>query len=121
MNPFFVLKQVIGDYWNCDLNWDQMNSGAFLRQHIEKAVILSESSVVKWINYNFSPQGYTYLAVLSNSSISLHTWPEESFISVEIFTCTKKSSPEKGLHYLAEVFKPKAFKIHQISRDKAFS
>jgi S-adenosylmethionine decarboxylase len=121
MNPYFVLKQFIGDYWNCDIDWEQMNSGDFLRKHIEKAVEKSESSVVKWIDYNFSPQGYTYLAVLSNSSVSLHTWPEESFISVEIFTCTEDSHPKAGLQYLAEVFKPKSFKIHQVKREDSDS
>ncbi len=119
MNPYFVLKQFIGDYWNCEIDWELMNnSGDFLRKHLEKAVEKSESSIMKWIEYNFSPQGYTYLAVLSNSSVSLHTWPEESFISVEIFTCTEDSNPEAGLKYLAEIFKPKEFKIHQVKRDE---
>ncbi|MBN2156391.1 MAG: adenosylmethionine decarboxylase [Candidatus Lokiarchaeota archaeon] len=118
MNLYFVLKQFIGDYWNCDLDWEKMNSGNFLQQHIIKAVELSLSSIVKWLDYNFSPQGYTYLAVLSNSSIILHTWPEESFISVEIFTCTEESNPEAGLRYLAEIFKPKLFKIHHVKRDE---
>ena len=117
MNPYFVLKQFIGDYWNCALDWDQMNSGEFFRHHIEKAVELSKSGIERSIEYNFSPQGYTFLAVLSNSSISLHTWPEEKFISVEIFTCTEESNPEAGLNYLSDVFKPKMFKIHQVKRD----
>ena len=119
MNPYFALKQFIGDYWNCALDWNQMNSGVFLREHIEKAVKLSDSTILESIEYNFSPQGYTYLAVLSNSSISLHTWPEEGFISVEIFTCTENSNPEAGLNYLKEVFNPKSFKIHQIRRNNA--
>ena len=118
MNPYFVLKQFIGDYWNCDIDWEQMNNSAdFLRHHIEKAVEKSESSVVKWIDFKFTPQGYTYLAVLSNSSVSLHTWPEEGFISVEIFTCTEDSNPEAGLKYLADIFKPKEFKLHQVKRE----
>jgi S-adenosylmethionine decarboxylase len=121
MNPYFVLKQYIGDYWNCHLDWDKMNSGDFLRTHIEKAIELSESSIVKWIEYNFSPQGYTFLAVLSNSSVALHTWPEESFISVEIFTCTENSDPEAGLRYLAKIFNPKKLKIHQVKREDSIS
>ncbi len=118
MNPYFVLKQFIGDYWNCKIDWEQMNSGDFLRQHLEKAVEISKSSVVKWIDYNFTPQGYTYLAILSNSSVSLHTWPEESFISVEIFTCTEESNPEAGLEYLSTILQPKSYKIHQVIRDE---
>ena len=94
-----------------------MNTGNFLRDHITEAVKRLSSSIEKWIEQNFTPQGYTFLAVLSNSSVSLHTWPEESFISVEIFTCTEDSNPEAGLKYLAEVFNPKKFKIHHIKRD----
>ncbi|MHA1821961.1 MAG: S-adenosylmethionine decarboxylase, partial [Promethearchaeota archaeon] len=46
-----------------------------------------------------------------------HSWPEEKFITVEIFTCTEKANPIVGLDYLKDVFKPKKYLIHTVKRE----
>lgn len=116
VNPYFFLKQIIGDYIDCNLTDEEMNSPHFLRSAAEEAVKQSKTSLVKHLEHKFEPQGYTLLMVLSDSSLILHSWPEEKFISVEIFTCTAHSEPESGLKYLKEIFKPKEFKIIQVKR-----
>lgn len=34
----------------------------------------------------FRPQGISYVAVISESSISIHTWPEHGALTVDVFT-----------------------------------
>ncbi|MHA1819406.1 MAG: adenosylmethionine decarboxylase, partial [Promethearchaeota archaeon] len=109
INPYFVLKHEIADYIGCDLTDAQLNSGDFFRPLCKKAVELANSRIVKTCEYNFQPQGYTLMMVLADSSLVLHSWPEEKFITVEIFTCTEKANPIVGLDYLKDVFKPKKY------------
>ena len=116
MNPYFFLNQVIGDYYHCKLDEKIMNSPEFMIKVAKEAVNYSKSTIVEYIDHKFEPHGYTLLMVLADSSLVLHTWPEEKFICVEIFTCTKESTPIKGLKYLKEKFKPKELKIHEIKR-----
>lgn len=116
MNPFFFLKQVIGDYWNCDLDERTMNSSEFFLSAIDEAIKRSKTRIIKYIEHKFEPQGYTLLMILADSSLILHSWPEEKFISVEIFTCAQRSDPEVGLRYLVEIFKPEKFKFNKIKR-----
>ena len=116
MNPYFFLNQVIGDYWDCNLDEQAMNSPEFMIKVATEAIEFVNTTVVKFIDHKFVPYGYTLLMVLADSSLILHSWPEEKYICVEIFTCTKDSDPNKGLKYLEGKFKPKIFKIHKISR-----
>lgn len=60
------------------------------------ATVLSTSS------HKFSPQGVTAILLLSESHISIHTWPEKQFATCDIFTCGT-CVPEDGI----EIFKSK--------------
>ena len=37
--------------------------------------------------HQFEPQGITGVVLLAESHLSIHTWPEEGLITVDIFTC----------------------------------
>ena len=39
------------------------------------------------MEYNFSPQGYSFVLLLSESHLSIHTFPEKQFISFDLYTC----------------------------------
>ena len=41
--------------------------------------------------YKFEPQGFTILALLAESHISFHTFPEKGIVSFDFFTCGKVS------------------------------
>jgi S-adenosylmethionine decarboxylase len=116
LNPYFFLNQVIGDYWGCKIDENCFNSPDFMVEAAKQAIEYSNSTLIKYIDHKFVPQGYTLLMVLADSSLILHSWPEEQYICVEIFTCTEKSNPIKGLKYLRGKFKPEKFEIHNIER-----
>lgn len=44
-------------------------------------------NVLKVEGYEFSPQGYTAFAILSESHMSIHTWPEKDLIAFDLFCC----------------------------------
>ena len=46
-------------------------------------------------NYKeFSPVGISGFAIISESHISIHTWPEYSFAAIDIFSCNKAVADE---------------------------
>ena len=51
--------------------------------------------------YKFEPQGFTILALLAESHISFHTFPEKRIISFDFFTCGKVS-PSIALNVIKE-------------------
>ena len=65
----------------------------------------SHSKVLKVETQKFVPQGVTGFALLAESHLSIHTWPEKGIAKCDIFTCGTKSKPEKAVEYLIEAFK----------------
>lgn len=47
------------------------------------------AEVVNTLSHSFGAPGYgfTYLALLTTSHFSIHTWPENNCAAVDIFTC----------------------------------
>jgi S-adenosylmethionine decarboxylase len=54
---------------------------------LENAAVASGATVVQTISKKFEPQGVTVLCLLSESHISIHTWPEEGKAAVDVYTC----------------------------------
>jgi S-adenosylmethionine decarboxylase len=44
----------------------------------------------------------TGLALLAESHISIHTWPEAGYAAVDVFTCGDHTMPEKACAVLSE-------------------
>ena len=40
--------------------------------------------------HEFQPHGYTLLYLLSESHLSLHSWPEYNTLKMDLFTCSSK-------------------------------
>ena len=47
-------------------------------------------TILKEIDYFFTPQGYTCLFLLSESHFAIHTFPEEGKSYIELSSCVKK-------------------------------
>ena len=56
--------------------------------------------------YKFEPQGFTILALLAESHISFHTFPEKGIISFDFFTCGQVS-PSIAVNIIKKEFKHK--------------
>lgn len=63
----------------------------------------AEAAGATWLShtsYKFSPQGVTAVGLLSESHISIHTWPESGYAAADVFTCGDIAMPEKACEYL---------------------
>ena len=65
----------------------------------------SHSKVLKVETQKFVPQGVTGFALLAESHLSIHTWPETGVAKCDIFTCGDNCLPEKAVEYMKEAFK----------------
>lgn len=60
------------------------------------------------------PNGITYCFILSQSHFVVHTWPEESKIFFDIFTCDKELNEEKCISAISKEFKGAIKEIKKI-------
>ena len=62
----------------------------------------SYSKVLKVETQKFVPQGVTGFALLAESHLSIHTWPEKGVAMCDIFTCGDGCQPQKAVEYLSK-------------------
>ena len=62
----------------------------------------SHSKVLKIETQKFVPQGVTGFALLAESHLSIHTWPEKGVAMCDIFTCGDGCQPELAVDYLSK-------------------
>ncbi len=65
---------------------------------------------------NNMPGGVSVIALLEESHIALHTWPESNYATIDIYSCGKKSSPEESFKFILNKLKPKTFKMFKADR-----
>lgn len=78
------------------------------------------------VSFNrFPPNGVSGVVVISESHLSVHTWPEASYMALDIYTCGAKTEPMVAVQYVLEQVSAKHIHITEITRgldddDKVF-
>lgn len=102
------------EFWQVE----DIDSIKAIRKALIKAVKAAGATLLKIELHKFSPQGISGVAIIAESHISIHTWPEYNYAAIDIFTCGRKVKPYQAVTALKESFKPKRFKIKEIKRGK---
>lgn len=98
-----------------DCPFELLNNELFVRSVISEAAIACKATLLTTTSKSFHPQGVTALGLLSESHISIHTWPENGCAMVDLCTCGL-SRPELGCYKIIEMLKAGDHKIGKIER-----
>ena len=90
---------------------------SFFEKLVYKIAKLAKVTVLEISKYKFEPQGFTLVALLAESHISFHTFPEHGIISFDFFTCGKVS-PSVALEVIKEEIDHKQIIIKEFNRFK---
>ena len=93
-------KHYLLELYRCD--YEKLNDESFLRCTLNNAAKFANAKVLNLISNKFEPQGVTAIALLAESHMSIHTWPESHYSAIDIFTCGQNMQPEIAGKYLIE-------------------
>ena len=110
----FQSKHLLLELYGCD--FDKLNDESFLRCTLSNSAKLANATVLNLMSNKFEPQGVTAIALLAESHLSIHTWPESGYSAVDIFTCGHKMLPELASQYLIEALKAEEHSLRVIER-----
>ena len=88
----------------------------FFEKLVYKIAKLAKVTVLKISKYKFEPQGFTLVALLAESHISFHTFPEKGIISFDFFTCANVS-PSVALNVIKDEIEHKRIVKKEFNRD----
>jgi S-adenosylmethionine decarboxylase len=52
-------------------------------------------------------EGISIVAIVLESHITIHTWPEYRFATVDVYSCGSHTDPEAAFNYIVEALSPK--------------
>ncbi len=108
-------KHCILELYDCNKN--KLNDESFVRTTITLSAKISGANLINLITHSFNPQGITALALLAESHISIHTWPEIGYGAVDVFTCGEQTMPERACDVFIKEFSAKKFSLKTLQRD----
>lgn len=108
----FAGYHLLADFWGAR----RLDDSAYLEKALREAVTAAGATLLDLKLHVFSPTGgISGLALLSESHISIHTWPEFGFAALDIFMCGD-ASPHRALTALKSNLKPTALTIGEHKR-----
>lgn len=66
--------------------------------------------------HQFAPQGVSAVAVIAESHLSIHTWPELGYAALDYFTCGDHVDVDAIFEVLKEAYEPERIVRHQMVR-----
>lgn len=105
---------LIVDLWDAERLDDLLHVEATLKECVEAA----GATLLHIHLHHFTPNGgVSGVAVLAESHISIHTWPEHGYAALDIFMCGA-AHPHEGIEVLRRAFRPGRLAVDEILRGR---
>ncbi|UWQ23224.1 adenosylmethionine decarboxylase [Leisingera aquaemixtae] len=86
-----------------------------IQNAFRKCVDVCGATLLHIHTHKFSPQGVSGVAVLAESHISVHTWPEIGYGAFDVFMCGD-AEPWKAVGVLKEAFNTDMVEVRELLR-----
>lgn len=97
-------------------NRSKLDNLDLLLDLLKKSAYETGATYIDSISKKFEPQGVTIVIMLSESHISIHTWPEKGEAMIDIFTCGDEVEPLWGVPLIVSDLQPDRYTIEMINR-----
>ncbi|KRR26066.1 S-adenosylmethionine decarboxylase proenzyme [Bradyrhizobium lablabi] len=93
-----------------------LDDPAIAEDAIRKATRAARATLLHLHVHKFCPgHGVSAIALLAESHITLHTWPERSYAAADVFACGN-SDPASAVPVLVEAFQPEQSDVRSFRR-----
>ena len=107
----------VGEHITVDIiGTTQEYKPAFFEKIAYKIAKKAKVEILKISKHKFEPQGFTLIALLAESHMSFHTFPENNIISFDFFTCGKVS-PAVAVDIIKKEIEHKRIVKKEFNRD----
>ncbi len=105
---------IIADLYGVDAGL--ISSADSISPLMENAIKEGNLTKISSQYYQFRPMGASGIALLAESHLSFHTWPEYGLVTLDIYTCGDRSNADKAFNYLLNVLKPTSIEYKKLER-----
>ncbi|MEX2395146.1 MAG: adenosylmethionine decarboxylase [Actinomycetota bacterium] len=105
-------RHLIVEMWECD----NLNDAPLLEKALKETVEAVDGTLLDTRVVQFPVHGVTGVAIISESHVAVHTWPEYGYAAVDIFTCNLEADVQAGIEAMAKHFTPGRTQVMEVRR-----
>lgn len=106
-------RHVIAEFYDCQK--EHLESAEYIRRVMLETAEVVGATIVAESFHTFSPQGVSGAVIIAESHLSIHTWPENGYAAVDIYTCGGLN-PRVGCDHLSAQLGAGSFRLQEIVR-----
>ena len=108
----FAGTHLIVDLWGAE----RIDDLAYVEDTLRECVAAARATLLHIHLHHFTPNnGISGVAVLAESHISIHSWPESGYAALDIFMCGA-ARPHRAVEVLRERFTPSQVVVEEVRR-----
>lgn len=92
-------RHILVEAYDCD--YYALDNIKELQQAMITAAEAAGATVVDAAFRKFEPHGVSGVLVISESHLTIHTWPEYGYAAIDLFTCGCNADPWKAFDHLS--------------------
>jgi S-adenosylmethionine decarboxylase len=107
-------RHILAEIYGC--SFDILNNKEKIQKIMVEASLEAGAEVREVAFHKFSPQGVSGVVVISESHLTIHTWPELGYAAVDVFTCGESVNPWDACNYLTDKLKAEHMTATEVKR-----
>ncbi|WP_460124576.1 adenosylmethionine decarboxylase [Stetteria hydrogenophila] len=99
-----VGRHIYANLYNCR-NVDLLRDPEGLERLVREAAKRGNMTLLDVKSWKIG-EGVSVVGIVLESHIAIHTWPEYSFATVDVYSCGAHTNPGKAFEYIVEKLQP---------------
>ena len=95
-----VGRHVIAELWGCNAN--TLNDMHGIERLMVGAALECGAEVREVAFHKFAPQGVSGVVIISESHLTIHSFPEHGYASIDVYTCGDRIDPNVACDYITK-------------------
>jgi len=106
-------KHVYGSLYGCDPKL--LSDPEYLEKTVVNAAKVGNMTLLDVKVWHISP-GASVIGIILESHITIHTWPEYRFATVDVYSCGPHTDPLKAFNYIVKSLKAERYELEVADR-----
>ncbi|SHN06218.1 adenosylmethionine decarboxylase [Gracilibacillus kekensis] len=107
-------RHVIAELWDCNL--DVLNDIDRLEKTFVNAALKAGAEIREVAFHKFAPFGVSGVVIISESHLTIHSFPEHGYASIDVYTCGNMIDPHLAVTYIEEKLEAKTIEKVEVPR-----
>jgi S-adenosylmethionine decarboxylase proenzyme len=96
--------QIIAEFYGIDSKL--LTNASLLQEILERGITSSKLKLDELFVKEYTPFGFSIIAILIESHCHLHTWPEHDYLALDLFVCEEQERAEALFQFLLLELEP---------------